>query len=92
MTEETATSAGVVQESGDGSGASGIKYPQVTSAAGRRILELLAQAPVRFSDLTASLEGLSEGQIRYALKKLQAEGIVIMDGRQGQRGTHYRLR
>lgn len=91
-TEETTTNVGLVQESCDGPGVSGIKYPQVTSTAGRRILELLAQAPVRFPDLTASLEGLSAGQVRYALKKLQAEGIVIMDGRQGQRNTHYRLR
>lgn len=46
---------------------------------------------MRFPELVEAIPGLSPGQIRYALKQLQTTGIVVMEGRQGQRSTRYRI-
>lgn len=55
------------------------------------IIAQLNQAPMRFPELVEAIPGLSPGQIRYALKQLQTTGIVVMEGRQGQRSTRYRI-
>ena len=41
-------------------------------------------------ELVTAIPELSPGQIRYTLKQLQTAGIVLMEGRQGQRSTRYR--
>ena len=55
------------------------------------IVAQLNQAPMRFPELVEAIPELSLGQIRYALKQLQTAGIVLMEGRQGQRSTRYRI-
>ena len=55
------------------------------------IIAQLNQAPMRFPELVEAIPELSPGQIRYALKQLQTTGIVVMEGRQGQRSTRYRI-
>lgn len=55
------------------------------------VLRLLVESgamPIRELARTA---GLSVSQIRYALARPIAEGLVVMEGRQGQRDTRYRV-
>lgn len=58
--------------------------PRVSAA-----LELLGEASIQ--ELQAST-GLTARQIRYSLARLMDSGFVEMNGRQGVRGTTYRLR
>ncbi len=55
------------------------------------IIAQLNQAPMRFPELVEAIPELSPGQLRYALKQLQTAGSVLMEGRQGQRSTRYRI-
>lgn len=58
--------------------------PRVSAA-----LEFLGEASIQ--ELRAST-GLTARQIRYSLARLMDSGLAEMDGRQGVRGTTYRLR
>ncbi|RAV31907.1 AAA family ATPase [Corynebacterium heidelbergense] len=57
-----------------------------------RLIEAFAQAghPLDIHEL-CSRTGLTIGQVRYALSRPIDEGLIIMEGRQGARNTHYRL-
>ncbi len=54
---------------------------------GQAVLDALA-TPLSVNDLMDGL-GLTEGQVRYALRSLLSDGLVSMHGAQGVRGTTY---
>ncbi|WP_462418835.1 ATP-binding protein [Kytococcus sp. Marseille-QA3725] len=56
-----------------------------------RVLRTLSHSEgISIHDLAAE-SSLNIGQVRYALKRPLAEGVVLMEGRQGDRTTTYRL-